>query len=231
MAEAVSASIHADGPRLLIVNKFGKIEADGGGMRGAIAEAVDLGIPVWSARAGAQPRPWRAFAGPLAVELPAVPAAVIAWLEGHGLPAGETVRVRQRCAPPDVQGACHGRRHTRPRGPCARRHSLEGGVAFVTAVVLPERRLACSRQSSAASRAGESLGSLVGLSGAYMAERLDIWHRFVEPAGWWLAAMALLWLLFMVILFVVEPLLARDWFERQSTNDPNGTIRLLQRAH
>jgi hypothetical protein len=36
---------------------------------------------------------WRAFAGPLAVELPAVPAAVIAWLEGHGLPAGAAVRV------------------------------------------------------------------------------------------------------------------------------------------
>jgi uncharacterized membrane protein len=107
-----------------------------------------------------------------------------------------------------------------------------GGVAFVTAVVLPERKLALfeavERRFSAQVKVSVPL---VGLSGAYMAERLDLWHRFVEPAGWWLAAMALLWLLFMVILFVVEPLLARDWFERQSTNDPNGTIRLLQRAH
>jgi uncharacterized membrane protein len=107
-----------------------------------------------------------------------------------------------------------------------------GGVAFVTAVVLPERKLALfeavERRFSAQVKVSVPL---VGLSGAYMAERLDIWHRFVEPAGWWLAAMALLWLLFMVILFVVEPLLARDWFERQSTNDPSGTIRLLQRAH
>jgi uncharacterized membrane protein len=107
-----------------------------------------------------------------------------------------------------------------------------GGVAFVTAVVLPEREFALfeavERRFSAQVKVSVPL---VGLSGAYMAERLDIWHRFVEPAGWWLAAMAVLWLLFMVILFVVEPLLARDWFERQSTNDPHGTIRLLQRAH
>lgn len=107
-----------------------------------------------------------------------------------------------------------------------------GGVAFVTAVVLPERRLALfeavERRFSAQVRVSVPL---VGLSGAYMAERLDLWHRFVEPAGWWLAAMALLWLMFMVILFVVEPLLARDWFDRRSGSDPDGTIRLLQRAH
>lgn len=107
-----------------------------------------------------------------------------------------------------------------------------GGVAFVTAVVLPDRRLALfeavERRFSAQVRVSVPL---VGLSGAYMAERLDLWHRFVEPAGWWLAAMALLWLLFMVILFVVEPPLARDWFARRSAGDPDGTIRLLQRAH
>jgi len=107
-----------------------------------------------------------------------------------------------------------------------------GGVAFVTAVVLPERQLALfetvERRFSAQVKVSVPL---VGLSGAYMAERLDIWHRFVEPAGWWLAAMALLWLLFMVILFVVEPLLARAWFDRRSASDPDGTICLLQRAH
>ena len=72
---------------------------------------------------------------------------------------------------------------------------------------------------------------LAGLSGAYMAERLDAWHRFVEPAGWWLAAMALLWLLFMAILFVVEPFVLRDRFHRRAAADPDGTFRLVQRAH
>lgn len=92
VAEAVSASILADGPRLLIVNKFGKIEADGGGMRGAIAEAVDLGIPVLVGVPARNLDRWRAFAGPLAVELPVDDAAVVRWLAEHGL-AGEPMAV------------------------------------------------------------------------------------------------------------------------------------------
>ncbi|WP_170340846.1 DUF2478 domain-containing protein [Ruegeria arenilitoris] len=41
----VTASL-ADGPQLLIVNKFGKHEADGRGFRPVIAEALALDIPV-----------------------------------------------------------------------------------------------------------------------------------------------------------------------------------------
>lgn len=41
----VTASL-ADGPQLLIVNKFGKHEADGRGFRPVIAEALTLDIPV-----------------------------------------------------------------------------------------------------------------------------------------------------------------------------------------
>ena len=77
---------------LLIVNKFGKIEADGGGMRGAIAQAVELGIPVLVGVPARNLDRWRAFAGPLAVELPAEPAAITGWLEAHGLPAGAGAR-------------------------------------------------------------------------------------------------------------------------------------------
>ena len=72
---------------------------------------------------------------------------------------------------------------------------------------------------------------VAGLSGAYMAERLDSWGRFVEPADWWLAAMAIVWFLFMAILFVVEPFVLRGWFRRRAMDDPDGTFRLVQRAH
>ena len=92
VAETVAASLHIDAPRLLIVNKFGKIEADGGGMRGAIAQAVELGIPVLVGVPARNLDRWRAFAGPLAVELPAEPAAITGWLEAHGLPAGAGAR-------------------------------------------------------------------------------------------------------------------------------------------
>ncbi len=75
-----------------MVNKFGKIEADGGGLRGAIAEAVGLGIPVLVGVPARNLDRWRAFAGPLAVELPAEPAAIAAWLETQGLPAASGAR-------------------------------------------------------------------------------------------------------------------------------------------
>jgi len=91
VAEAVSASIHVDGPRLLIVNKFGKIEADGGGLRGAIAEAVDLGIPVLVGVPARNLDRWRAFAGAFAVELPVDDTAVGRWLAEQGLGAEPAV--------------------------------------------------------------------------------------------------------------------------------------------
>jgi uncharacterized membrane protein len=115
-----------------------------------------------------------------------------------------------------------------------------GGIAFVTTVVLPavaqltepaerlatfeaiERRFAAQVRVSV---------PLAGLSGAWMAERLDAWPRFIEPAGWWLAAMALVWLLFMAILFVLEPLVLHDWFTRQAHADPDGAFALACRLH
>jgi uncharacterized membrane protein len=115
-----------------------------------------------------------------------------------------------------------------------------GGVAFVTSVVLPavsrlavpERRLemfeAVERRFAAQVRVSVPL---VGLSGAYMAERLDAWSRFVEPAGWWLAAMAIVWLLFMAILFVLEPLVLHDWFARRAIAEPEGAFALAGRLH
>jgi hypothetical protein len=87
MAEAVESSLHADAPRLLVVNKFGKIEADGGGLRDAIAEAVGLGIPVLVGVPARNLDRWRCFAGALAVEIAAEVATIARWLEDQGLPA------------------------------------------------------------------------------------------------------------------------------------------------
>ena len=92
LGESVASSLCSEEPHLLVVNKFGKIEADGGGLRGAIAEAVGLGIPVLVGVPARNLDRWRAFAGSLAVELPAEAAAIAAWLETHGLPAAAGTR-------------------------------------------------------------------------------------------------------------------------------------------
>jgi putative copper export protein len=100
-----------------------------------------------------------------------------------------------------------------------------GGLAFVTLVVLPLCRRTgiglfeeVERQFS---RQVKVSVLLAGASGFYMVERLDLWPRFLDPASWWLAAMAILWLLFMVVLFVVEP----------SARDRVPELRFLARAH
>ena len=55
-------------PDLLIVNKFGKTEGEGGGFRPLIAAAIEQGTPVLIAVPARNLDPWRRFAGELAVE-------------------------------------------------------------------------------------------------------------------------------------------------------------------
>ena len=115
-----------------------------------------------------------------------------------------------------------------------------GGVAFVTAVILPvlavfaepSRRLALFEaiEHRFSTQVKVSV-PLAGFSGAYMAWRLDSWSQFLESARWWLAAMVLVWALFMALLFVVEPLVLGGLLRRWVAADPAGTFRIIQRAH
>src|SRR6478672_3985389 len=83
--EAVATSLHEGEPRLLIVNKFGKIEADGGGLREAISDAVYLGIPVLVGVPMRNLDRWRALAGSFSVDLVAFKKEISDWLEWKGL--------------------------------------------------------------------------------------------------------------------------------------------------
>ena len=64
---------------LLILNKFGKAEAEGNGLRGALARAVASGRPVLSSVREPYLEAWSRFHGGLAVELPPRLDAVAAW--------------------------------------------------------------------------------------------------------------------------------------------------------
>ena len=63
-----------------------------------------------------------------------------------------------------------------------------------------------------------------------MVWRLDLWAQFADPAFWWLDAMALVWALFMVIVFVIEPV-ARARLAAEAARDPRALLRRLARAH
>jgi len=115
-----------------------------------------------------------------------------------------------------------------------------GGVAMVTAVILPAiRRIAEPARRLQLFEAIEGRFSgqarisvaIAGLSGFYMTYRLDAWGRFREPGFWWMDAMLLLWAIFMIVLFVAEPLFLHAWFRRWAGRDPEATFALVQRAH
>ncbi len=72
----------ASGADLLIVNKFGKHEAEGRGFRGVIAEAILLDVPVLVGLNALNRQAFETFAGGTAIELPPEPAALSAWVDG-----------------------------------------------------------------------------------------------------------------------------------------------------
>lgn len=95
LAEAVAWLMAAldQHPRMLILNKFGNAEMDGGGVRDAISAAVGLSVPVIVGVPARNLEPWNAFAGGMAQECPVDSAPVRRWLLAAGI-LGEDWRQR-----------------------------------------------------------------------------------------------------------------------------------------
>ncbi|MCV6586450.1 MAG: DUF2478 domain-containing protein [Marinibacterium sp.] len=78
----------SDAPDLLIINKFGKHEADGRGFRSAIADALGRGIPVLVGLNGMNRDAFDTFTGGQAVALDPTVEALQAWVQASMAPAG-----------------------------------------------------------------------------------------------------------------------------------------------
>ena len=115
-----------------------------------------------------------------------------------------------------------------------------GGVAMVTTVLLP----AVAQMKSAAERVefferierrfatqARFTTLLVGLSGFYMVHLLNAWSRFAELRFWWMHAMVLVWLIFTLMLFVLEPLVLQRQLKQRTQRHPEKTFALIQRMH
>jgi len=74
-----SAALADSGADLLIINKFGKQEADGRGFRPLIAEAMGLGIPVLTSVKSGNAQAFATFADGLAEHLPPDLTTILAW--------------------------------------------------------------------------------------------------------------------------------------------------------
>jgi uncharacterized membrane protein len=115
-----------------------------------------------------------------------------------------------------------------------------GGVAFVTAVLLPavkrmrepaERVELFEKVEAGFARQARVTTLLTGLSGFYLLHRLGAWGRLADAHYWWMHAMIVVWLLFTLVLFVLEPLWLHQWFRERATRDPDGTFRIIRRLH
>lgn len=115
-----------------------------------------------------------------------------------------------------------------------------GGVGMVATVLMPEIRRSCPpEQRFAAFHAMERRFAgqarittvLVGASGLYMVWRLHAWSWFASADTWWMPAMVLIWLIFTLMLFVIEPLFLDRWLTRRAASAPAATFLWMQRLH
>jgi uncharacterized membrane protein len=114
-----------------------------------------------------------------------------------------------------------------------------GGLAFVTLVVLPfarSRRMSedaltlfedIERHFSAQVRISVPIA---GATGLWMTYRMELWDRFADPEFWWMTAMFGLWLIFMLMLFVIEPFFHAK-FEKSTRQDSSSAFRRVSRLH
>ncbi|HEY0329330.1 MAG TPA: DUF2478 domain-containing protein [Rhodopseudomonas sp.] len=70
-------------PDVVLLNKFGRLEAEGGGLRETIAEAIQLGTPLIAGVPRRNLGPWRALTKGLAEEIAIGSSRLYQWLAAH----------------------------------------------------------------------------------------------------------------------------------------------------
>lgn len=115
-----------------------------------------------------------------------------------------------------------------------------GGVAMVTTVIIPsvkklkskEERIKTFEEIEGRFAIQAKITTLLtGLSGFYMLYRLDAWERYLDYKYWWLHAMTLVWIIFTLILYVLEPLILHRLFKKYAMENPEKTFNIMYRLH
>jgi uncharacterized membrane protein len=113
-----------------------------------------------------------------------------------------------------------------------------GGVAFVTTVIMPalrrdreaaDRLAAFHRIENGFAWQAKIWVLLAGASGFWMVWRTEMWSRFADLHFWWMWAMLLVWLVFMIMLFILEPLFLHKRIA--ASPQPQQDFRRMERVH
>ncbi len=115
-----------------------------------------------------------------------------------------------------------------------------GGVAFVTTTLIPslrkmadtDNRLTLFEQLEGKFAFQARIVTLVtGLSGFYMMEYMNAWERYQQLQFWWIHLMTLIWVIFTLVLFVLEPLVLHRRFRMLANENSDRAFTLLHRGH
>ncbi|MEE9339851.1 MAG: hypothetical protein V3U87_17405, partial [Methylococcaceae bacterium] len=111
-----------------------------------------------------------------------------------------------------------------------------GGVAFVTTVLVPSlkkltntnNRLELFEQLEGQFAFQARIVTLMtGISGYYMLDYMNAWDRYQHLQFWWVHLMTLVWGIFTIVLFVLEPLFLHQWFKEQAIKDSDNAFAWL----
>ncbi len=115
-----------------------------------------------------------------------------------------------------------------------------GGVAMVTTVLIPAIKKIASKEDQI--KTFEQIEGrfalqakvttlITGLTGFYMLYVLDGWERYLDYRYWWIHAMTLVWVIFSLILFVMEPLILHRLFKKFANENTERTFKFIHRMH
>lgn len=115
-----------------------------------------------------------------------------------------------------------------------------GGVAMVTTVIIPAVKRMSSKEEQISTferiegrfaLQAKITTLLTALSGFYMLYKLNAWDRYFDYRFWWIHAMTLVWLLFTIVLYVLEPLVLHKLFKKYAEENPTKTFKFIHKAH
>ncbi len=115
-----------------------------------------------------------------------------------------------------------------------------GGVSMVTTVLIPAIKKLKSKEDQI--KTFEQIEGrfavqakvttlLTGITGFYMLYAIDGWDRYLNLKFWWIHAMTLVWVLFTLVLYVLEPLFLHKLFRKYAEKNPEKTFSIMHRAH
>lgn len=115
-----------------------------------------------------------------------------------------------------------------------------GGVAMVTTVIIPAVKKLKSKEEQI--KTFEEIEGrfalqakittfITGITGFYMMYELDAWERYFDYRFWWIHAMTFIWVIFTLILFVLEPFVLHKLFKKYADKNPSRTFSIMHKAH